>query len=782
MAQNFLVSPGINVTEFDLTNIIPSVPTTIGAIAGVFRWGPLGNTVLCGSANDVLFDFLPPTNFNAETWFSCANFLAYSQNLQVSRAGTVAGNTESFTDSNANTTTGNTVVNMTATTNVVPGQLLFFSNSSALVFAPGKEYVVSAVNASSVTFNGPALSSQIGLQLVFRDNILYNAVAQENINQLINWAGQSVINPTQYLLANGNFDSSVNYVSRYPGYAGNSLRVAVCDNVNSFSSNASLQPNALFNAAISVMTANIGSNVVTFTIAPANTANATMVTAANLVAGQLQASLIVGDKIQVGNSFIGFQFMQSANISSVANTSNVFSFTVTATSVYKLAANSSSNSLQRFWEFSNLFDGPPKQSQWQLAHGNTSAFDELHIVVVDQNGTFRNTPGLVLETYAHLSRGTDSQQVDGGTNYYKEVINKSSQVIWWANDRTTATSNTALLLQSSTATHPFNGQLYGGGDGPDETSVPLSTLTNAYGLFVSPEDITVSLLLQGKARGSALNSNADLGNWLIDNIATARKDCVAFISPDKPLVVNNIGFEAASIVSVRQNSSRSSSYGFFDSGYKSQYDPYNDVYRWIPLNADIAGLAAQTDQTRAPWWPFAGFNRGQIKNIVKLAWNPKQADRDALYSNGINPVVNFPGQGPILYGDKTMLSAPSAFSRINVRRLFIVLETAIKLASQFTLFEFNDDFTRAQFKAMVNPYLASVQGQRGIYNYFVVCDTTNNPAAVIDANQFVGDIYIQPAKSINFIQLNFVAVGTGVTFSTIVGQFGGTSSGAVVSQ
>jgi len=220
-----------------------------------------------------------------------------------------------------------------------------------------------------------------------------------------------------------------------------------------------------------------------------------------------------------------------------------------------------------------------------------------------------------------------------------------------------------------------------------------------------------------------------------------------------------------------RNNLRSTSYAVLDSGYKYQYDRYNDVNRYIPLCGDIAGLCVRTDETRDPWFSPAGFNRGQIKNILKLAYNPDKAQRDILYKNGINPVVTFPGQGTVLYGDKTLLSKPSAFDRINVRRLFIVLEKAIATSAKFSLFEFNDEFTRAQFRSLVEPYLRDIQGRRGIYDFKVVCDTTNNTGEVIDRNEFVGDIYIKPARSINFIQLNFIAVRTGVEFSEVIGQF-----------
>jgi phage tail sheath protein FI len=242
------------------------------------------------------------------------------------------------------------------------------------------------------------------------------------------------------------------------------------------------------------------------------------------------------------------------------------------------------------------------------------------------------------------------------------------------------------------------------------------------------------------------------------------------LSPEKADVVNNAGSEETDTISYR-NTLTSTSYAVLDSGWKYQYDKYNDVYRWVPLNGDIAGLCARTDLERDPWFSPGGLNRGIIKNVIKLSWNPTKTNRDNLYVKGINPVVSFQGEGTVLFGDKTMLSKPSAFDRINVRRLFIVLEKAIARAARFSMFEFNDQFTRAQFVNLVEPFLRDVQGRRGITDFRVVCDETNNTGEVIDRNEFVGDIYIKPARSINFIQLNFVAVRTGVSFDEVVGKF-----------
>jgi phage tail sheath protein FI len=298
-----------------------------------------------------------------------------------------------------------------------------------------------------------------------------------------------------------------------------------------------------------------------------------------------------------------------------------------------------------------------------------------------------------------------------------------------------------------------------------DATITDSDIINAQNLFADPAQATISLLLTGPYTDLAVQTNAI-------NIAATRRDAVAFVSPPQSAVVNNSGSERTSVLSWMNTLSSitggpTGSYGFADSGWKYMFDKYNNVYRWVPLNGDIAGLCVYTDTANNPWWSPAGYNRGVIKNVIKLAWNPVQSDRDALYQVAVNPVASFPGQGTVLFGDKTMQSQPSAFDRINVRRLFITLEQAIKRAAQFSLFEFNDAFTQAQFVSLVTPFLRNVQGQRGINAFQVVCDNTNNTPQVINSNQFVGDIYIQPARSINFIQLNFVAVGTGVNFSTI---------------
>ena len=411
---------------------------------------------------------------------------------------------------------------------------------------------------------------------------------------------------------------------------------------------------------------------------------------------------------------------------------------------------------------STLFNGLPGTSVAASAAGASN--DEIHIVVVDAGGLFTGTKGAVLETFQYLSKAYDGTDANGNSNYYKNYIFNNSQYIYAVDpvdyNNTVATwgkimANTAFATSTTPQTVTLSG-------GADDTPVDANTIT-AMSRFASTEDTDISFILTG-------NSSITVQQTAIDT-AIGRKDCLAFISPPSSAVINQNGSEASNIQTWNTSLNRSTSYAVADSGWKYMFDKYNNVYRYVPLNGDIAGLCVNTDSVRDPWWSPAGFNRGNIKNAVRLAWNPNKTYRDQLYALGINPVVSFPGQGIVLFGDKTLQSKPSAFDRINVRRLFIVLEKAIAKASQYALFEFNDSFTQAQFVALVTPYLRDVQGRRGITDFKVVCDSTNNTPQVVDSNQFVGDIYIKPARSINFIQLNFVAVRTGVDFTEVVGKF-----------
>ncbi|NBW57141.1 hypothetical protein EBR43_05020 [bacterium] len=691
----FQVSPGVNVSEIDLTTVVPAVSTTEGAFAGVFRWGPVGERVLIDSEVSLVERFGRPTNLNAETFFTAANFLSYGNKLYIVRSANT-------TSTNTSILSRNAIANTSSPTNFTSGQ---------------------ASAASATVKNQDA----------------YDSVT---------------------------FDSAILYVAKHPGELGNSLKISICDSANAYTNTVAINGGNA-NVAAGELSVSLGASTVRIAVSNTATGNLSEVQSR---ANTVLDSLTLGDYLKVGNTTIGEQYLKiiTKPTNSTGNSTHYF-FDLTIEGVYSLSTAFTSNNVTRFWEHYNRVDKAPGNSLY-MSGVNTSITDELHVVVSDEDGLISGTKGTILEVFQRLSRATDAKTEDGSTNYYKTVINNTSNYLWWANDRSGAASANSGTLTTSSTTTPLTISMNSGTDGYNESNTTnITNIITAYDFFKSAEDIDISLVLAGKATNTGTNGT-QLANYLIDNIAESRKDCVVFVSPMKEDVINNSGSEVNDVKDFK-DSLRSTSYAVCDSGYKYQYDKYNDIYRWIPLNGDIAGLCVRTDSDRDPWFSPAGFNRGQIKNIIKLAYNPSKAHRDILYKAGVNPVVTFPGQGTILYGDKTCLSKPSAFDRINVRRLFIVLEKAIATAAKFTLFEFNDEFTRAQFRNLVEPFLRDVQGRRGIYDFKVVCDTTNNTAEVIDRNEFIGDIYVKPAKSINFIQLNFVAVRTGVEFSEIVGQF-----------
>lgn len=594
------ISPGVTVIERNLFDSVPSVPSTTGAIAGVFRWGQPDQRIFVSSESELVSRFGKPTNDNDETFFSASDFLAYSNSLFVVRV------------------------------------------------------------VSDDAYNAGLSNTQIKTE------------------------------------DEADAETSANIIARYPGELGNSLKISICPSTDAFSSEdvANLQ-------------VTVGSN--TGSMDYANT-------------------LAVGDKLRVGNSSIGFQ---------VLDVSAVTANTVAFEQKYRLAG-SDDISATRYWGEYALVNGSPTSNN-------------IHIVVIDEDGEITGTAGDVLEVYENVSINSAAKKSDGSTNYYKNIINNTSNWIWATGGDEVATGDASY------------DSLTGGTDGDNETAISISKVAIGYDKFKSKTDTSVSLIIQGKARSTTL------ANHIIDNICEVRKDCMAFISPERTDVVNNPGSEADAIISFR-NGLSGSSYAVLDTGYKYRYDKYNDVYRYTPLNGDIAGLTARTDNERDPWFSPAGYNRGIIKNVFKLAYNPDKADRDRLYPKDINPVISEVGEGTLLFGDKTLIGDGSPFSRINVRRLFIILEQSIAQAAKRTLFELNNEFTRSNFKNQVNPFLRNVQGRSGIYDFRVVADETNNTPVVIDRNEFIADIYVKPARSINFIKLQFVPVGTGVEFNEIVGQ------------
>ena len=435
--------------------------------------------------------------------------------------------------------------------------------------------------------------------------------------------------------------------------------------------------------------------------------------------------------------------------------------------------------ITRRWKFHDLFDSAPATSTWAADKGYTN--DELHIVVYDHTGAITGfdadaagqRTAAVLETFGFVSQGGIAKTPQGGSNFYANVINDTSKYIYWG-------SHHSSLGEAGDNT-PAGGSYNQPSDNAQVIDTALGALSGSGGVDATPtvgekktsldllnNDTTEVDLIMSGACGSGTDGITHGQNVVA--LAEARKDAVAFISPRSSDVVGGASNSAkTTAVTTFFGNINSSSYCVFDSGYKYMFDKYNDVYRYVPLNGDIAGITANTDLVADAWFSPAGYNRGGVRGTTKLAFNPSKAERDLLYQNRVNPVCTFPGQGTVLFGDKTALSRPSAFDRINVRRLFLVLEKAISNAAKFQMFEFNDAFTRAQFVNLVEPFLRDVQGRRGISDFSVIADETNNTGEVIDRNEFVGDIFVKPARSINFVQLNFIAVRTGVAFSEIGG-------------
>jgi hypothetical protein len=691
----FQVSPGVAVVEKDLSLVIPQVAASIGATAGFFRWGPAEVPITCASEKDLVTNFGAPKGVNdfiARSFFTAANFLAYSSNMVVIRA---------------------------------------------LPYTTG---VSDAKNALSEDITGLTIKSS--------DDYLANFFSQTS--------------------------SAASWAARYPGAIGNTLKVSMCD-ADSFSVNA------------------------TGTVAAAQST-----TALSITGGALTTQATVGTIVQFWSASSGTGTLLGT--SQIAAISSATSATLTTNP----GIASGIVSIVFKWEYYDSFVAAPGTSTYAANNGYSAAKDEMHVIVVDRLGYFSGVQGSTLEKFSNISKASDAVLNDGTSLYYKTYINRNSSYIWFLRDADAVISNTyqntssaaaysisisALGMGSNTVfktlKRPYT-TLMGyavteasgaiaimtNGKGVDGFTVSSkahdtnvkSGLTTAFALLNNTENIDVGLICAGEVESV-------LANYIISSVAEVRKDCVAFVSAvvdsGSALTIATKSTDFTNLIGYRTNTSYSvavsSTYAVMDSGYKYMYDKYNDKYIYVPLNGDVAGLCARTDYTNDPWWSPGGYNRGVIKNVVKLAYNPSATERDTLYKNNINPVVTFPGQGTVLFGDKTLQTKTSAFDRINVRRLFIILEKSISTAAKYQLFEFNDTFTRAQFRNLVEPFLRDVQGRRGIYSYKVVCDETNNTGQIIDTNQFVADIYIKPAKSINFITLSFIAARTSVAFDEIGG-------------
>ena len=662
----FQVSPGVQVKEIDLSNVVPAVSSTRGAFAGIFQWGPVDEVKTVSDGQQLVDEFYKPANTDAgaEDFYSAESFLKYGSSLSVVRI--------------ANTG-------------------LFSANQSG--------------NSSTLLKN-----------------------SDDYINTYKSGGAAGTVGK---------------FIARCAGSLGNSLKVSVC-----------ASSNAYFNDNVSLV--NDSSNY------------AVGATAITVDAG---ASFIVGDIIKFASHS---QHYSVTGISS--NTLTIKAINQPSAGLVNAVADN--EQIDRFWEHYALFDKAPGSSAGAVAAGASN--DEIHVVVEDEDGLFTGTAGTVLESFGFVSLASDAKDSVGNSNYYRDVIERQSNYVYWSGHSTAmlSSANESRSLSQAVGSAfsrpalPENSSLSGGAAGRANPTVAQKSdaWTKHFG---DSELIDLSFLIVGStstdAGGGSESAQDTLAdhNSLVNNaiqLAELRKDILVVASPRRASCVG-VSSESTQATNVKTDFAAvtSSSYAVLDSGWVYQYERYNDKYCWIPGNGHTAGIMARSDLLQDPWFSPAGFSRGQYLGITKLAFNPKQASRDDLYRARINPIVTFPGQGTVLFGDKTALGSPSAFDRINVRRLFITLEKAISTAAKAQLFEFNDSFTRAQFRAAVEPFLRDVKNRRGLVDFSVVCDETNNTDSVIDRNEFVCSIFVKPAKSINFITLNFVATRSGVEFEEIYG-------------
>jgi len=657
----FQVSPGVQVKEIDVTNVVPAVSTSTGGYAGHFSWGPVDEVRTITSEKGLAQVFGEPsdTNTSREHFYSVASFLKYANNIKVVRANTT--------------------------------------------------------------------------------NLL---------NATTGASGLLVKNDTHWFETYSDGSGTVgDWCAKYAGDLGNSLKVSMCSGSAAFSEASVTTTNA---------TSSVGDSSIGVTLAE---------------------KFVVGDKVTIAGDTSVYQVSAIAFDSGSTGAGDLtIAMASDSTKKIQVAVGSGVN-VSREWEYASIFDIAPGTSPNATSKGAT--LDEMHIVVVDEDGSITGQVGEILETFTGLSKASDAKDSFGAGNYYRDVTRNQSSYILWL-DHNTNLSTCGVTLQNSGSgrtfsTHslPVTNSLTNGDDGRNPTTAQKNTAYTTY--LGDAETLDVDFLIAGPNNadnGSGVDSSTvSEATTHINNlitIAESRKDCIVVASPRRADVVNNIGSEQVDIVTLA-NTITSSSYAIMDSTWLYLYDKYNDQYCYIPASGSTAGLMARTDLVRDAWYSPAGFSRGQYFGVTKLAFNPNQAERDELYKKRVNPVVTFPGEGTVLFGDKTMLSSPSAFDRINVRRLFIVLEKAISTAAKFQLFEFNDAFTRANFRATIEPFLRAVQGRRGVVDFQVVCDETNNTQAIIDANQFQASIFVKPNKSINFITLNFVAARSGVQFEEVYG-------------
>ena len=775
----FQVSPGINVTEVDLTTIVPAVATTVGGIVGFYEWGPADRVVLVDSPKSYRETFGNPTSSNYKQWFTGANFLNYGRTLLVARrthddAKNAVGAPVSYTSTGeidgsltgtiAVTFASEFIAGLTTTSGQFNNKVFFApataSASTEVTEVTGPAYFslsVAGIDGSVVNFNLDALDT---------GNVPSSLTGTVYENQTITYGSYSSVDSDKVLKFFDNYSSWVaatasSLATVIFGYTGSTSTPETpfdYDDTVSGTVSGTAGGSSLVNESVSLTWS-----------APENAWSGT--------AGEwIETRYIANSSGLTSSDYYGVFAKYPGE---KGNSLKVSLF---------LGGNTAAYEDWTWYATQNIIgEAPSASGSDNLSRLVGDANDLFHFVVVDEDGLFTGVKNTVLERFPSVSLFPQSRSDIGSTLYYKSVINTNSRYVFIGGDElpsnpitdfennfgltgnTITTTDTykvsygAELNFGLSADYALDLSLAGGtGSYGENTSLAGqvgSDTIKGYNLFEDTENVNVSLIMAGD-----IHDQSTLG--YLKAIVEERKDCVLFVSSENTDDSTDENTKKNKCLEAKDRVG-SSSYVFIDSGYKYQYDQYNDRYRWLPMNGDTAGLVARTDLTNDPWFSPAGLNRGQIRNAIKLAFNPSKTFRDTIYPKGINPVISVPGEGTVLFGDRTALSKPSAFDRINVRRLFIVLEKAIAAASKYSLFEFNDTFTRQQFRSLVEPFLRDVKARRGIFDFKVVCDETNNTPEMIDRNEFAADIYIKPTRTINFIQLNFIATRTGVSFDEV---------------
>lgn len=807
MALN-LVSPGVRVREVDLTvGGITAANNQVGAIAGPFQKGPVNVPILIETENNLLNTFGKPISSDAqyEYWLGASSYLSYGGILRVVRCDGTRLN-------NANSTGVGITAGITLKINSTEDYNNSHTTDTDWAWAardPG-----SWANSLKVCVIDAAADQRLGIGVT--NNVRVGYAVTATIDQTVAGTGtttreQGIIKGIVTKVNTGSIDVKITAKSSGTGSTAFTETSYSEGSVNAFVSGGTVYVSDNSNSLVSTgigfsLNSGIGtfSGIVSVGSTVMNPISSTSNFPGNISIGSTIRSSSTTDSVLAANTtFAGYgtTTINTGIVSTILLSSTPLVTGTHTFGIYNIIDDTvhESTSVSDWYNEQTLGltnatvywkNIAPRPRTSQYASERSGRNDELHVVVVDDTGAVTGTAGNILEKYTNVSKALDAKISPSQANYYKDIIANNSQYIFPGfaptGDKTkfstvsgvTSASNTTWGLEAQGST--FNcigasiynltsGRDYSGINSVGGYSVGLSDVISAYRNFTNPAEYKIDFLIGGPSGGASIYESQAKANELIA-IADVRKDCVATISPHRTDVVNQANSDTQTNNIVKFfDPLTSSSYAVFDTGYKYVYDRFNNQFRYVACNADVAGLMARTSINQYPWFSPAGASRGALNNAVKLAYNPSQAQRDTLYPKRINPIIFSPGAGIILFGDKTALSYTSAFDRINVRRLFLTLESSIERAARAQLFEFNDTITRANFINIVEPYLRDVKSKRGITDFVLVCDESNNTPDVIDGNQFKADIYIKPARSINFIGLTFVATRTGVSFEEIIG-------------